>query len=168
MSVRDNVRVGCEARVAAGNPWRQFFDSRSSRLSIESRVDEALDRCGIAALAKVPIASLPTGRRRLVELARVVACDFKVLLLDEPSSGLDDAETEQFAQILRALVADLGTGILLVEHDMNLVMSVCDYLHVLDFGHLIFEGSPVEARGSDVVRAAYLGADDPELQVASA
>jgi ABC-type branched-subunit amino acid transport system ATPase component len=80
-----------------------------------------------------------------------------MVLLDEPSSGLDSAETKRFGGILRSLVEDDGLGILLVEHDMTLVMSVCDYLYVLDFGDLIFEGSPVEVHDSPIVRAAYLG-----------
>lgn len=163
MSVRENVRVGCEARSAAGNPWRQFFVPRSTQRTIDGAVDAALERCAIADLADAPMASLSTGRRRLVELARVLACRFEFLLLDEPSSGLDDGETELFSTILRDVVTDLGTGILLVEHDMNLVMGICQWLHVLDFGHVIFEGTPEQARASDLVRAAYLGAEDPRL-----
>jgi ABC-type branched-subunit amino acid transport system ATPase component len=159
MSVRDNVLVGAEARVAAASPLRQLVASRRGQRALELAVDDALERCGIASLADAPMASLSTGRRRLVELARVVASGFRFLLLDEPSSGLDDAETERFGEILKSLVADLSLGILLVEHDMDLVMGVCDHLHVLEFGHLIFEGLPAETRASDVVRAAYLGAD---------
>jgi ABC-type branched-subunit amino acid transport system ATPase component len=93
----------------------------------------------------------------LVELARTLSCRFRLLLLDEPSSGLDDAETTRFGRILRDVVAQTGTGILLVEHDMNLVMGTCDYLHVLDFGHHLFEGDPAAVRASAEVRAAYLG-----------
>src|SRR5690606_21477790 len=106
--------------------------------------------------------------RRLVELARVMAGPFDVLLLDEPSSGLDHRESERFGEILRTLVEDRGVAMLLVEHDMSLVMSVCDYIHVLDFGIPVFEGTPEEVAGSDLVRAAYLGTDgdDAELPVA--
>ena len=100
---------------------------------------------------------LPIGQRRLVELARVLAGPFDLLLLDEPSSGLDGHETEQFGHVLKAVVAQRGCGILLVEHDMALVRDVCDYLYVLDFGSLIFEGTPEEMQNSEVVRAAYLG-----------
>ena len=159
MSVRDNVRVGCEARAAAGSPWAQFATSVASRRALDKRVDEALERCGIATMAATTVSSLSTGRRRLVELARVLACDFRFLLLDEPSSGLDDAETDRFGEILRDAVRDLGVGVLLVEHDMNLVMGVCDYLHVLDFGNHLFEGDPASTRASAKVRAAYLGED---------
>jgi ABC-type branched-subunit amino acid transport system ATPase component len=106
---------------------------------------------------------LSTGQRRLVELARTVAGDFRILLLDEPSSGLDAAETKRFGEILRRIVTDTGAGILLVEHDMALVMEVCQYLYVIDFGRPIFDGSPSEVAGSDIVRAAYLGTEAVEV-----
>jgi ABC-type branched-subunit amino acid transport system ATPase component len=93
-----------------------------------------------------------------------------MILLDEPSSGLDQAETQHFGAILRHVVAMRGLGILLVEHDMSLVQQVCDRVYVLDFGRMLFEGTAAEMITSDVVRAAYLGsegleaaADDAEL-----
>jgi branched-chain amino acid transport system ATP-binding protein len=89
-------------------------------------------------------------------LARVVAADYRFILLDEPSSGLDDRETDRFGEIVEGLAAE-GRGILLVEHDMTLVMRICSAINVLDFGTLIFQGSPAEVQNSDVVRAAYLG-----------
>jgi ABC-type branched-subunit amino acid transport system ATPase component len=79
-------------------------------------------------------------------------------LLDEPSSGLDNDETEAFGQVLRDVVDARGSGILLVEHDMSLVMDICEYVYVLDFGQLIFSGTPEEVVDSEVVREAYLGA----------
>jgi ABC-type branched-subunit amino acid transport system ATPase component len=159
MSVRDNIRVGCEARAAGVVPWAQFAASSNARRRIDRAVDESLTRCGLADSADTRAKALSTGRRRLIELARVLAAGFRFLLLDEPSSGLDDAETARFGEILEAAVAELGIGILLVEHDMNLVMGVCGYLHVLDFGQHLFAGDPAATRASDVVRAAYLGQD---------
>jgi ABC-type branched-subunit amino acid transport system ATPase component len=157
MSVAENVVVGCEARSAGNNPWRQLFGAHPEAQSIRTATGAALERCGLTAMAERPVASLSTGQRRLVELARVLAAGFRMLLLDEPSSGLDDAETAEFAVILRDTVATSGIGILLVEHDMGLVMDICEHLYVLDFGQLIFEGSTQEAGRSSVVRAAYLG-----------
>jgi ABC-type branched-subunit amino acid transport system ATPase component len=92
-----------------------------------------------------------------VDLARCLAGSFDILLLDEPSSGLDPSETERFAQTLKQAVSQRGTGILLVEHDMSLVMDVCDYIYVLDFGRLLFEGPPQAVSSSEIVQNAYLG-----------
>jgi ABC-type branched-subunit amino acid transport system ATPase component len=90
-------------------------------------------------------------------MARALAGGFRMLLLDEPSSGLDEEETERFAGILETVVAERGLGILLVEHDMSLVMRVCERIFVLEFGRPIFEGTPGEVQSSPVVQAAYLG-----------
>jgi ABC-type branched-subunit amino acid transport system ATPase component len=91
-----------------------------------------------------------------------MATPFRFLLLDEPSSGLDARETEQFATILTGIVERRGTGILLVEHDMALVRAVCSYIYVLDFGRLIFEGVSRDVLSSEVVKAAYLGSEAVE------
>jgi ABC-type branched-subunit amino acid transport system ATPase component len=98
------------------------------------------------------VSTLPTGQRRLVELARCLAGAFTILLLDEPSSGLDAAETEAFGELLRRVVDERGIGILLIEHDLSLTMRVCDELYVLDFGKLIHEGTPASARESAACR----------------
>jgi ABC-type branched-subunit amino acid transport system ATPase component len=159
LSVLDNVALGREARLAGGNPLRQVVGRRADRSQALAAGDSALLRCGITDLAARRPGELSTGQRRLVELARVIAGDFRLLLLDEPSSGLDRGETKRFGEILRDLVAD-GLGILVVEHDMSLVLSICDYVYVLDFGKMIFEGTPSEVATSDVVRAAYLGSEE--------
>ncbi len=122
-------------------------------------MDQALEACGLTALARRRAEALSTGQRRLVELARAYAGDFGLLLLDEPSSGLDRDETADLGVVLSGMVSQRNVGLLLVEHDMALVMGICDYLYVLDFGILIFEGTPAQVRGSDVVRAAYLGSE---------
>ena len=160
LSVVDNIALGFEARTAGSNPWRQLVSSRDERRRLREAVTNAIELCDLAALAGRPVAALSVGQRRLVELARAHAGNYRLLLLDEPSSGLDSDETTRFGSILRSLVEDGGLGILLVEHDMTLVMSVCDYLYTLDFGRLIFEGTPDETRSSPVVRAAYLGGED--------
>ena len=144
---------------------RHIFTARSERAAVAEAVEEAIDLCGLAELAGRRAGAISTGQRRLVELARAIAGNFKILLLDEPSSGLDGTETKRFGEILREIVTRRGTGILLVEHDMSLVMDVCDYIYVIDFGLPIFEGTPPEVRHSDIVRAAYLGSEAVEEAV---
>jgi ABC-type branched-subunit amino acid transport system ATPase component len=157
LTVRQNVALGREGVIAGSMPWRQLFGRRSEQRDVTGARDEALVTCGLSHLADRPAGSLSTGDRRLVELARVLAGGFRLLLLDEPSSGLDDHESTRFAEILTEVVRERGVGILLVEHHMELVLGVCDHLYVLDFGKLLFEGTAHEAVNSDVVRAAYLG-----------
>ena len=113
--------------------------------------------------------SLPTGQARLVELGLALAARPRVLLLDEPASGLDERETVDFGNLLVDL-AGAGLGILLVEHDISLVMRVCEHLSVLDFGQVIAAGDPVAIRSNEAVLAAYLGAPagDDELVGAAA
>ena len=125
---------------------------------------QSLDLCGISHLAEQQAGALSTGERRLVELARCLAGPFDLLLLDEPSSGLDREETVRFAEVLQHVVESRGCGILLVEHDMSLVMKVCDYIFVLDFGRPIFDGTPAEVATSEIVRAAYLGSESEVLE----
>jgi branched-chain amino acid transport system ATP-binding protein len=118
-----------------------------------------LERVGIAAYADERADSIPTGTARLLELARCLAGDPKLLLLDEPSSGQDESETDAFGALLKELAAE-GRGIVMVEHDMDLVMSVCDEIHVLDFGTIIASGPPAMIRNDPAVQKAYLGYSD--------
>ena len=154
-----NVSLGREAGQAGRRPWRHVAETRRDRHSRNAATEQAMALAGIADLADRPVAALSTGQRRLAELARCLAGEFDVLLLDEPSSGLDRAETTRFGAVLTKVVAERGVGILLVEHDMALVMNICDYVHVLDFGTKIFEGTAADTSSSDTVRAAYLGTE---------
>jgi ABC-type branched-subunit amino acid transport system ATPase component len=160
LSVLENVALGRECSQAGAKPLAQLAARPAEWREAQAAAWAAMDLCGIADLADRQAGALSTGQRRLVELARCLAGPFDVLLLDEPSSGLDHDETARFGALLRRVVAERGIGILLVEHDMELVMGVCDHLFVLDFGRLIFEGTPREVAGSEVVQAAYLGSDD--------
>jgi ABC-type branched-subunit amino acid transport system ATPase component len=134
---------------------------------VHEAVERAIALTGIEHLRDRQAALLTSGERRLVELARSLAGDFDVVLLDEPSSGLDATETERFGAVLQRVVTERGSGLLLVEHDMALVMDVCEHLYVLDFGRLLFDGSPEEVRASELVQAAYLGSDDVEVAMAT-
>jgi ABC-type branched-subunit amino acid transport system ATPase component len=133
---------------------------------VDEAVDDAIVLTGIEALRPRQAALLTSGERRLVELARSLAGSFDVILLDEPSSGLDPTETERFGGVLQHVVAERGIGLLLVEHDMALVMEVCEHIYVMDFGRPLFDGPPAEVRASELVQAAYLGSEEVEAVVA--
>jgi ABC-type branched-subunit amino acid transport system ATPase component/branched-subunit amino acid ABC-type transport system permease component len=159
LTVRENVALGREASLAGANPARQLVSSAGQRATVRKAVDDAMELTGIGPLADLQAGLLPTGQRRMVELARVLAGPFDLLLLDEPSSGLDAGETRRFGEILTGAVADRGVGILLVEHDMALVRQVCQNIYVLDFGQMVFEGTAAEMLASPIVRSAYLGSE---------
>jgi ABC-type branched-subunit amino acid transport system ATPase component len=158
-TVEENVALGRVAALAGSRLTGQLHSTRKERAEVADATEHALQSCGLGELRHRSAATLTTGQRRLVELARVLAGTFRLLLLDEPSSGLDKVETERFGDILRRAVTERGIGVLLVEHDMALVARVCEYVYVLDFGELIFEGTMDEVAASDVVRAAYLGSE---------
>jgi ABC-type branched-subunit amino acid transport system ATPase component len=151
--------------LAGANPIRQFAGRAGDKRAVTSSARRAAGVVGIGDLIDRPVADLSTGQRRLVELARVLAGPFDMILLDEPSSGLDHRETEHFGAILQRVVHERGVGILIVEHDMALVRQVCDSVFVLDFGREIFKGTPSEMLANDLVKAAYLGSDAPELEI---
>lgn len=159
LTVADNVALGRESSQAGARVLSQVFAPRSDIEVRDLVTAEALELCGITDLASTQAGALSTGQRRLVELARCLAGPFDILLLDEPSSGLDHDETARFGEILQSVVRERGCGILLVEHDMSLVMDVCEYIYVLDFGRLIFEGTSAEVATSPDVQAAYLGTE---------
>jgi ABC-type branched-subunit amino acid transport system ATPase component len=154
LTVRENVLVAAEMR-------RQWSKERFKPGPV---VAEFIDRVGLGSVADDLVDTLPTGTQRLVEVARALAAKPRVLLLDEPSAGLDEHETESLATLLREL-ASTGLAVLLVEHDMGLVMNASDRIYVLDFGRIIAEGDPAQVQADPVVRAAYLGEGDEEAEV---
>jgi branched-chain amino acid transport system ATP-binding protein len=149
LTVRDNVKVALDIHRG----FRGLFQATGAD------IDGLLERVGIASYAADRADSIPTGTARLLELARCLAGTPKLLLLDEPSSGLDETETENFGELLKDLAAE-GMAILMVEHDMDLVMNVCDTIRVLDFGEVIAVGEPGMIRSDPKVQKAYLGYSD--------
>jgi len=166
LTVRQNLAMGREAGLAGANPFRQVFARRSDAKLVAARVQRAAEITGTNDLLERTVAELSTGQRRLIELARVLAGPFNLILLDEPSSGLDAHETEEFGRVLVRVVEETGAGVLIVEHDMSLVRQICDVVYVIDFGTMIFQGTTTELLASEVVRAAYLGSDNSELVTA--
>jgi ABC-type branched-subunit amino acid transport system ATPase component/branched-subunit amino acid ABC-type transport system permease component len=164
LTVEENVALGHESGLAGRNVLKQLVASPRRLRETRAAAWSAMELCGITDLAGRQAGDLSIGHRRLVELARCLAGPFDLLLLDEPSSGLDRAETTAFAEVVNRVVEDRGIGVLLVEHDMPLVMSMCEHIYVLDVGTLLFEGAPEEVRSSDQVRAAYLGRETTQIE----
>jgi branched-chain amino acid transport system ATP-binding protein len=152
LTARENLLTAAEIRRS----WARDAGPRKTRVSVHDEVDHLLDLVGIRAVADERVDAMPTGLARLVELGRALATRPKVLLLDEPASGLDDSESDSFAELLCEL-ADEGMAILLVEHDVHLVMRVCATINVLDFGAILARGTPEEIQQNQSVLDAYLG-----------
>ena len=149
LSVRDNIRVAGEIR----NRWSK------QKVKPADETERIIDLLGLRELADREVAEIPTGMARRVELGRALMTNPKILLLDEPASGQDEQETVEFGALLRRLVDD-GTTILIVEHDMALVMAICDLIYVLDFGQIIAVGKPAEIQKDTRVLEAYLGSEE--------
>jgi branched-chain amino acid transport system ATP-binding protein len=155
LTVRDNLRVAGEIRNTWSGLGRAGRGPR--RINVAKETERILDLIGLRDRADADVSTIPTGTARVVELGRALMIQPRVLLLDEPASGQSDDETRAFEALLRTLVREDGLSIVLVEHDMALVMEVCDRIHVLDFGEVIAVGSPVQVRDDPRVRDAYLG-----------
>ena len=147
LTVRNNIRVSAEI-------LKDWNGDAPDPLTV---ADEVIERIGLGEVARVRADELPTGMARLVELGRALAVAPRLLLLDEPSSGLDDTETDDLAALLEGLARE-GLGVLLVEHDVEFVMRVCRVIHVLDFGRILAVGTAKEIQRSAAVQEAYLGA----------
>lgn len=147
LTARDNILTAAEIRRS----W-----SGDKDLDPAEETERVLDRVGIRNVADERADALPTGLARLVELGRALATRPRVLLLDEPASGLDETESQAFAQLLLTL-ADEGMAVLMVEHDVALVMQICRLVHVLDFGAILSVGTPSEIQRDEAVLDAYLG-----------
>jgi len=170
LTVRDNVRVGGDIRnrwsrgrargpsgpvpeaPRAGSMSRWF----GRRADSTDEAERIIELTGLGAIADREVSEIPTGRARVVELARALMTHPSVLLLDEPAAGQTERETEEFGALLRRLAAD-GLAVCLVEHDMTLVMDVCQTINVLDYGRTIAAGPPARVRNAPAVIEAYLG-----------
>jgi len=160
MTVLENVMVGLHTRSSCGivscmgkMPWHM----REER-QIRKRAHDWLAFCGISDLADHTAGSLPFGKGRLLEIARAMAVEPRIMLMDEPAAGLNNRETSELAGLIRK-IRDAGVTVVLVEHDMELVMDICDRIVVLNLGRKLAEGTPREIQDSPEVITAYLGDD---------
>jgi branched-chain amino acid transport system ATP-binding protein len=180
LSASENVQVGLESTVRwwewrhlrRAIPWTRRggeaatdptsgAEAPSSGSLATATSERLLEGVGLAGLGHQQSSNMSTGLARMVELARALAIGPKLLLLDEPGSGLDEAESQALGDLLSGLAAG-GMAVLLVEHDMELVMRICDRIYVLDFGDIIASGTPESIRRDPMVQAAYLGEAEPE------
>jgi branched-chain amino acid transport system ATP-binding protein len=163
LTVEDNVLAALEWRSGGGGFLADLvaFPTRRAReRERRRRVDEVLERCGLFPVRKELAGSLPIGIARMVELARAIVDPPKVLLLDEPASGLDETETSRLGEQIQAVRDETGCAVLLVEHNAGFVMEQCDRVVVLNLGTVLAEGSPEEIQTNQAVREAYLGESD--------
>jgi branched-chain amino acid transport system ATP-binding protein len=154
----ENVKVGRHLRTKGGIVSAIFRPrwAREQEAALDETARALLERVGLSSQADQQASVLPYGQQRLLEIARGLAADPKLLLLDEPAAGLNSEESAKLSALIRTIAAG-GTKVVLIEHDMNLVMNTADFIVVLDFGKKIAEGTPAEIRTNPAVLTAYLG-----------
>ena len=164
LTVREHITLAHRVDTQPRRIWTDMWTGRGFRRADKEELERTaslLDVLDLTHLADRPVAGLSLGITRLVELARALAANPSVLLLDEPSSGLDAKETEQVVEVFKLAVERRGVSLLLVEHDVSMVLDLCSAVSVLDFGVMIAAGPPEQIRTDHAVRAAYLGNEDP-------
>ena len=159
MSVLDNIMTGRNLKMRSGLLWQALYVGRNRREELEhrTRVEEIIDFLQIEHIRKTPVGRLPYGLQKRVELARALAAEPALLLLDEPMAGMNVEEKQDMCRFILDVNEEFGTTIVLIEHDMGVVMDISDRIVVLDYGRKIGDGLPDEIRGNQAVIDAYLG-----------
>jgi branched-chain amino acid transport system ATP-binding protein len=159
MAVLDNIKVALHMQLGRGF-WQTISHTpafRRAEARMDAKANKVLDLLGLQPVAEETARNLPYGIQRRVEIARALAAEPKLLLLDEPAAGLNPTETEELIAVIRRIHRDYGLTIFLVEHDMKVVMSICERIQVLDRGRVLASGTPAEIRADPRVVEAYLG-----------
>jgi len=156
--VLENVAMGAYSRTHQGVLAGMLRTNRQEEKQLFKEAQRQLERIGMGPLMHELAGNLAMGPQRMMEIARALCADPALLLLDEPAAGLRHKEKQALADVLRQLKNE-GVSLLLVEHDMDLVMDVCDHLVVMEFGTLLTQGTPAEIQQNPAVRAAYLGTE---------
>ena len=159
LSVMDNVKTGLhnEITYALAESLLHIGSYRKKERAMDGRAMELLEVFDLVSVADYKAANLPYGKQRKLEIARALATDPKLLLLDEPAAGMNPNETEELMETIELVRKKFGVTVLLIEHDMKLVSGICEYLYVLNFGRLLAEGTPSEVLSNPEVVTAYLG-----------
>ena len=161
MTVLDNVKIGLHNQVKY-SMWTGIFrlpGFREKEQEMDYKAMKLLKIFDLDKEANLPASSLPYGKQRKLELARALATNPKLLLLDEPAAGMNPSESEELMNTIKFVQKEFGVAILLIEHDMNFVMGICEYIYVLDYGRVIAQGNGESIRNNPKVIAAYLGGD---------
>ncbi|MBI1396531.1 MAG: ATP-binding cassette domain-containing protein [Betaproteobacteria bacterium] len=154
LTVRENVNIAAE--VALGYRLKPWLSAQQAA-GVKARVDEVMELTGLESKARRLVGELSHGDQRVAEIAMSLALSPRLLLLDEPTAGMGEQETEEITQLVRRLHKENNYSIVLIEHDMQIVFHLADRITVLDQGHLLAEGTPEEIANNEAVQAAYLG-----------
>jgi branched-chain amino acid transport system ATP-binding protein len=157
LSVEENLLLGKHRSYGTGAMLGALGLAGRAERAARKVVHQTAEQCGLNEVLHAPVGDLPYGTQRMVEVARAIVMNPEVLLVDEPAAGMDSTESEYFGNLLRRISREREMSVLIIEHDVTMVLAICDRVYVLNFGKLLAQGLPAHIRANEEVRAAYLG-----------